>query len=457
MKRIKGKKALLIYGCSGLGVNMLTLLMGTYLCSALIIGGFDPDDVGKWTFIDQNLVVAGLWAIIVFLAKALDGIIDLPFALLTDRIKSKFGRRKTGLVIGYIPMIISFILFCFPITNSESIANTIYLGIMLCIFYSFYTLTMLTYYATFSEVCETEGDTVFLSNVKSVCDVIYFILGFALVPLFVNSGINIKIVALCFLPLSLTMLIPMFMLKEKNYKDDSNELEVSDQPTIKESFKYSFMNKSFLYWMLTLSIVTIGLQLFTGGVNELFSSLQLNQTVIMAAAFAPVPFTIIVYNKIVKKYGLGIGYRYVLSLFGTGMIILFGLYLLRLNQDVVFGTLDPSKIDLILTIIAIIGGIIISFAIGAFFSVTYMVPTNLARREFEKTGKTVSAMYFAIQGIFEGIAAGIGTGLILVSLKDNNIIYLLPVVIIICTVIGFIMSSFFPKNIKEIGKTEGQA
>ena len=66
--------------------------MGTYLCSALIVGGFDDKDIGSWTFANHDLVVAALWAVLVFVAKALDGIIDLPFALLLDRIKSKFGR-----------------------------------------------------------------------------------------------------------------------------------------------------------------------------------------------------------------------------------------------------------------------------------------------------------------------------------------------------------------------------
>ena len=137
------------------------------------------------------------------------------------------------------------------------------------------------------------------------------------------------------------------------------------------------------------------------------------------------------------------------------MLVLLSLYILRINQDKVFGNMELSKINLVLTILAIIGGLIISFAIGAFFSVTYIVPTNLAKREFERTGKTVNAMYFAIQGIFEGVAGGIGTGLILVALKDNEVIYLLPVVILICTVIAFVMSLFFPKAISEIGKTQG--
>ena len=60
---------------------------------------------------------------------------------------------------------------------------------------------MLTYYATFREVCQNERDTVFLSNTKSICDVVYFSLGFALIPLFINLDINIRWIALIFLPL----------------------------------------------------------------------------------------------------------------------------------------------------------------------------------------------------------------------------------------------------------------
>ena len=77
---------------------------------------------------------------------------------------------------------ISYILFLFPITNEKSVANTIWFAFLLGVFYCFYTLTMLTYYATFSEVADSQQDRVFLANTKSVCDVIYFSLGFALIP-----------------------------------------------------------------------------------------------------------------------------------------------------------------------------------------------------------------------------------------------------------------------------------
>ena len=114
------------------------------------------------------------------------------------------------------------------------------------------------------------------------------------------------------------------------------------------------------------------LQLFLGGINELFSSTGLNMTVVMASSFAPVPITILAYNKLVKKFGLGVGYKFILSIFSLGMVILLLCYKLL--------AISPDNMTLV-TIIAILGGIFISFSLGALFSITYIVPTNLAQRQ----------------------------------------------------------------------------
>ncbi|MBE6674801.1 MAG: MFS transporter [Ruminococcaceae bacterium] len=440
MKKITDRKKLALYGCSGMGVNMLTIMVGSYLCSALLVGGFE-EHIESWTYLNKDLVVAGLWAVLVFLAKALDGIIDLPLATFADKLNTKLGRRKSALLLGFIPMVIAYVAFLFPLNSSgATILNTIWFGVLLCIFYTFYTLTMLTYYATFSEVCQNEQDTVFLSNVKSICDVVYYILGFALVPVFVSVGINIRIVALIFLPLSLTMMIPFFLLKE----NDSGEKSVRTL-TLGKALGTAFKNKPFIYWMLTSSVMTIGLQLFLGGINELFSSTGLNMTFVMASAFVPVPFTIILYNYIVMRKGLGFAYRYVLSVFSVGMIIM---YICNINSH--------KMTELQLTLVAILGGIFVSFAIGAFFSITYTVPSHLAVVEEEKTGKKIASMLFAVQGLFEGVAAGIATGLILVTLKDNDVISLLPIIVAVCCMAAFGMSFAFKKEIAYMGKKDAE-
>lgn len=416
---------------------MLTLMIGTYLCSALLVGGFE-EHIESWTYLNKNLVVAGLWSVLVFLAKALDGIIDLPLASLADKIKTKFGRRKTAIVIGFIPMIVSYLLFLVPLEPHESIANTVWFGVLLCAFYTCYTMTMLTYYATFSEVCETEQDTVFLSNVKSVCDVIYFIFGYALVPVFIGMEINIRVVALIFLPLSLTMVIPMFLLKENSEEQNSVR-----SLTLTESLATAFKIKPYIFWMCTAFVMNIGLQLFLGGINELFSTTGLNMTVVMASSFAPVPFTIVLYNYLVKKFGFGFGYRYIVTIYAIGMSIM---YICNINSHLLT--------ELQLTLVAVLGGIFISFAIGAFFSVNYTVPTHLARKEFDKSGKSISGMLFAVQGLFEGVSAGIATGFILVMLKNYNVISLLPIIVVVCCIGAFIMSTRFSDEIAYLGKVK---
>ncbi len=447
MKKLKSRKLLALYGCSGMGVNMMNLMVGSYLCSALLTGGFAPEDIGYWTFTDRNLVVATLWAVLAFAARVLDGVIDLPLASLTDRLRTRWGRRRPALVIGFVPMVIAYLLFLVPLNRGETVLNTVWFGLLLMVYYAFYTLTMLTFYATFSEVTETEGDVVFLSNVKSVCDVVYFILGYALVPVFVSMGVNIRYVALIFLPLSLLMLIPLFLLKEEptNKPAPVREGELSERPlTLWKAIAVSVKNKSFIYWMCTAAVMNFGLQLFLGGINELFSSTGLNMTVVMASSFVPVPFTIILYNKIVAKRGLGFAYRYILTIFSIGMLVMY-----------ICNVHSANMTKLALTAVAILGGVFVSFAIGAFFSVTYTVPTHLAKREREEKGISVASMYFAVQGLFEGVSAGLATGVMLTALKSEdmigNISYL-PLIVAAACMAAFGMSFAFPKVISRMGK-----
>jgi hypothetical protein len=108
--------------------------------------------------------------------------------------------------------------------------------------------------------------------------------------------------------------------------------------------------------------------------------------------------------------------------------------------------------ELQLTLIAIFGGIMVSFSLGAFFSVPYTIPTNLAQRELERSGKSVASMYFAVDGLFGGVASGVATGVILVALKTINNISLLPIIVTVCMIVSFVMTFFLPDAVKGIGR-----
>lgn len=429
----KGK--LILYACSGLGVNMLNIIMGSYLCSALLVGGF-VKNVEHWTYLNKDLVIAGLWGTLILIAKIIDGLIDIPFSHFTDNLRTKWGRRKPSLVMGYVPMVIAYVLFLVPLNSEATILNTIWFALLLFIFYGAYTLTMITYYATFSEIARNEQEISLLSNAKSVCDVVYFCLGFALVPAFVSMGMNIRIVALIFLPLSLTMLIPMFMLKEKPMDMSAPKLPKGERVTVAKSFGFVLKDKPFILWLCVLCVMNVGLQLFLSGINEFFSTMELNMTFIMASCFVPVPLTILLYNKVVKKRGLGFGYRYILVVFSIGMALMY---------------LCPFLPAVLRFPYAIMCALIVSVSIGAFFSVTYSVPSFCAALR-RKENESSSSMYFAIQGLFEGASAGLASGVVLVWMKQSGTIPYMTVLVAVCCMAAFGLSFLLPKGITQLGQ-----
>lgn len=455
MKKITGKRKLLFYGMAGIGMNMLNLIVASYLCDALMTEGF-VENAENWTYANKTLVVAGIWSIMIAVGKVLDGLIDIPFAGWTDKLKCKWGKRRPAILLGLIPAIIAYVLFLFPLQNTaNSLANTIWFGCLLCIFYAAYTLTMVTYYATFSEIVDNDKDRVLLSNFKTVFDVIYYVLGYALIPAFIGN-MNIRTIALIFLPLVLTMLIPLFMIKERStldkdiatYKDDE-DYEPEETVGIFQSLKYAVKNKSFLIWMGVYFALQFSTQLFLNGQNVIYSGyVQLEGfqiTMVMACAFAPVPFTLILYNKLVRKYGIRVGYIFSLSAYMAAMVVLI------LSAK----TLIPN--DTVRLVFACFGGVLSSFGTGCFFSINYTIPSTLADIERRETGISHPAMYFAIQGLVGAVASALSTGIIWVNLKAGDAVWAAPLVIIAGSIVSLVATAFMSKQVCNIGKDMSKA
>lgn len=446
MITLKTKKQKILYAFGAFGVNLLNLIVGSYLCAGLILEGFAEKDILNHTYAGKDLVIVALWGVFTLIAKILDGVIDIPMASLTDNLKSKFGRRRPSLIIGMVPMIIAYLLFLvIPTNKSSSLFNTIYYAVILCLFYTSYTLTMVTYYSTYSEIVDNQKDRQFISNVKAVADILYFILGFVGVVAMLN-GFNVRIVGLMVLPLVFTMLIPLFMIKEPSNLEDSKEVKEYKKEKIGlfKSIAKTFSNKSFIIWMVVSMLLTFSSQLFLGGISPYFSATGMSMIYVMLAAFLPVPFTIRIFNVIQRKKGFGWAIRYTLFIFGLAMLALYFV-----------SFIDNHTLK---TILSIIGGLISSLSIGSIFSVSYSVPSELAADEKNEKGDDNSAMYFAIQGLFSGVATGLATGIVLNSLRNlkygaNNIVYLT----LICGVVALIgvgLTFILPKKVQNIGIDE---
>ena len=109
------------------------------------------------------------------------------------------------------------------------------------------------------------------------------------------------------------------------------------------------------------------------------------------------------------------------------------------------------------TALSVTTGLVSSLAIGALFAVAYSVPSQLAADEEEKTGVSNSAMYFAVQGLFSGVATGIGANTVLTALKgsedaNSGAIRYMTLICALGTLISFALTFVLPKSITGLGK-----
>ncbi len=447
MKKLKGWK-LFLFSMAGLGPNLMMTLVTGYLNDALLAPeGISPAK----TFTGTILVSAGLCSVLFFAAKLIDAFIDVPLAYINDRMHTKFGRRRLGILAGWIPMTISFILLWMPkiFSSTGAVATTIIEAVLLIIFYCSYTLCLVSYYGSFATIVEDAKAGMKLSHFKAFFDTVQYCFAYALFPsllLTLLGGKETGAVSSALLklaPLMLTMLIAVVLIKE----DDSEEKADREIP-ITESIKLSFKNKDFVAWLIVLLVMHMGLMLFLTGIgttipDSLMGIKGWQVTVMNSAAFAPVPLMLLLFNLIKKKKGERFALQTAVLAFALAMFTFAAAWKnLWGSQMVCF-------------LIGITASTIGSYAVGVFFSSTYYYPSQIAAKEIKEKNLDHSAMYFAVQGLVTQLASAIAVNLVYMNLvatpvkvfgKEGGQFFLVPVLAGIMMILAFVCSFKMPHD-----------
>jgi len=345
------------------------------------------------------------------IARILDGVVDIPIASWTDNMKSRWGRRRPMMLIGIIPAIICFVLLWFPPFTGENIGpdghigNAVYVAIISSLYFFFHTFIIVPYLAALSELVPDEQSRVRVASWQTVFNTGSFVLTFVVAPILFDR-FGVRGAALMLLPSFLTFIGPLLVIKESPTNTTSTEKTSKDVP-LWQSIQMTITNRTFLIYMSSVATFYFGLQFFLGGIAFMAADmmgLSDSQLGLMnAAAFAPVPIMLIIFNLLSRRKGAKFAFRVSLVVFAVAML-LFPLGWKELRLPV------PPLI------IGIVAGVIGSFSIGAFFTIPYAFPAHIAAVEAEKTGKDRAGMYFAMQGLinqFVGSLAGSALALLL--------------------------------------------
>lgn len=421
-----------LYGIGGFGPGFMYQLVMTYLLY-FYRPAMARIETGALIFAPAAGYAAGM-----LVARILDGVVDLPIANWTDNMKSRWGRRRPLMIIGLVPTIIAFIMLWYPpiagvgLGATPSWVNAVYVAVVSTIYFFFHTLIVVPYLASLSEIVTDEKSRVRVASWQTFFNTMGYVLTFVVAPILFNKfGIRGTIWLL--LPSFLSFIGPILVIKEGSTLEQTTENKVADLP-LWQSIKMTLVNPVFRIYIASLATFYFGLQFFLGGIAFMaadmmgLSDAQLG--LMNAAAFAPIPFMLLLFNFIVKRKGIKWAFRLSLLVFAFAML-LFPLGWTQLNLPI-----PPF-------LVGVIAGAIGSFSIGVFFTIPYALPAQIAANEAALTGKDRAGMYFAVQGVINQFVGGLAGSILALLLGwKYGVIAIGPVVTLACVVAFFLFKPY---------------
>lgn len=310
MKKLSNSK-MWLFAIGQFGWALLSGLISNWL-----VYFYQPDmaaqAAGQTIFIPQGLAVLGIITIIgaiTAIGRIFDAVTDPLIASLSDRCKSKNGRRIPFLKAASVPLAISTVLVFYSPVNGESIINVIWLFVFVMLYYLTITMYCTPYAALIPELGHDQKERLNISTIISLT----FIVGTAFAysapviwGMFQESMGRVNAMRMTFVILAAVALVclltPVFTIKESDYvvsKPSEGTAISSLIKTFKNKDFRIFVGSDILYW-IALTMFQTGLPFFVTallGLDESMSTIYfVGMTAVSLIFYVPI-------NMISKRIG----------------------------------------------------------------------------------------------------------------------------------------------------------
>lgn len=341
-----------------------------------------------------SFIPATIFGTIMIIGRGVDAIADPLIGFLSDRTKSRWGRRIPYLAGGGLPLAITTILLFYPPYQGIRIGNSIYLALILSLFFISFTIYVCPYLALLPELGKTSKERINLTTFQAIASLLGVVLGMVLSGILMEIwGFRAMVWILSLLGL-LLLYLPVYGVVEKEYcHDQPSEMDLFS------SLKTTLRNKTFLFYLGGYCLFWFGFNITTLSVpyyvTVLLQRSEGYTSLLLTATFGSCFLSFIPMNNLAKKKGKK-------RAFILSMVLFFSfLPLIYFLGRPLFG-LDPLII-----------GFIIMGLLGIPLSGLFILPNAILSQitDLDKgmTGENRQAIYFGTQGVVVKMVYGIST------------------------------------------------
>lgn len=260
--RMKEKVA---YGLGDLSSNILFATINFYFMYFLIkIAGVSPFLTG----------------IIFIIARVWDAVTDYLMGIITDRTKSRFGKRRVYLLFGAIPFGLIFVLMWLtPISGDVAILKFLYYLLVYCLFNTIWTVVYIPYNALSANMTKDYNERTSLNGIRIICANLGLLLGAAvfavladgtesvLYGILQNESKAYMYASMIFGALAaIIMLICVFSIKERHDEVEHNPYGFFK--TLKQFLSLKEFRNTAAYYLLSLVGFDVIITVFVFFVND---------------------------------------------------------------------------------------------------------------------------------------------------------------------------------------------
>jgi GPH family glycoside/pentoside/hexuronide:cation symporter len=333
-------------------------------------------------YTDGALIQPALAGNALLIGKIWDAVNDPLFGWITDKTKSRFGKRRVFMIFGAIPLAIAIALLWY-VPQVDRVWTFIWIAATFILFDSLWTLTNVPYYALTSELTDDYDERSSLTTYRMAMAVPAYLVGAALTPAIVGL-FAMQRTGYAFIGIAYGVFACIALLvSASGFRERQKAAAVTPEPSPFKSLTTAFKNKPFVWLCATYFVVNISFafiktlmayyiqyQLLMAGATSIIMGLML------ICVTAALPFWQWVSQKIDKGPAYGLG------MIVGGLAVMMTFFL-------------PHQQTWVIYLIAVLAG----FGFSAQWIFPWAMVADVADYDRVETGQQRSGVYYGVWGL----------------------------------------------------------